>query len=30
MEPQTVLVVDDETSFLDIMKILLPRAANDL
>jgi CheY-like chemotaxis protein len=26
MEPQTVLVVDDETSFLDIMKILLPRA----
>jgi CheY-like chemotaxis protein len=26
MEPQTVLVVDDETSFLDILKILLPRA----
>jgi phosphoserine phosphatase RsbU/P len=26
MEPQTILVVDDETSFLDIMKILLSRA----
>jgi DNA-binding response OmpR family regulator len=26
MEPQTVLVVDDEKSFLDIMKILLSRA----